>query len=116
MKKFIIFAVILFAAYSWQKRMTGPSTITSKYASHDQIIIYSLTTCGYCKLMAAELQNANIAFSARFIDTDDDAKTELYAKLAKAGVSARTIGMPSLDVRGTMMPDNPGLAAVRKRM
>ena len=39
MKKFIIFAIILFAAYSWQKRATGPSTITSKYTSHDQIIM-----------------------------------------------------------------------------
>ena len=66
--------------------------------------------------MAAELQNANIAFSERFIDADDNAKAEMYAKLAKAGVPARTIGMPTLDVRGTMMPDNPGLAAVRKRV
>ncbi len=116
MKKFIVFAIILFAAYSWQKRVTAPSTVTSKYTSHDQIIMYSLTTCGFCKLMAGELQNANIAFSERFIDADDNAKTEMYAKLAKAGVSPRTIGMPTLDVHGTMMPDNPGLAAVRKRL
>jgi glutaredoxin len=116
MKKFLIFAAILFAAYTWQKRVTASSTVSSKYTSHDEVIMYSLTTCGHCKLMAGELQNANIVFTEKFIDTDSDAKTELYSKLAKAGVAPRTIGMPALDVHGNMMPDNPGLAAVRKRL
>jgi glutaredoxin len=78
--------------------------------------MYSLTTCGHCRLMASELQNANIAFTERFIDTDSDAKAEIYAKLAKVGVAPRTIGMPTLDVHGPVMPDNPSLAAVRKRI
>jgi glutaredoxin len=116
MKKFLIFAAILFAAYTWQKRVTAPSTVSSKYTSHNEVIMYSLTTCGHCKLMAGELQNANIAFTEKFIDADSDAKTELYSKLAKANVAPRTIGMPTLDVHGTMMPDNPGIAAVRKRL
>jgi glutaredoxin len=114
MKKFLIFAAMLFAAYAWQKRATAPSTVSSKYTSHNEVIMYSLTTCGYCKLIAGELQNANIAFTEKFIDTDSDARTELYSKLAKAGVAPRTIGMPALDVHGTMMPDNLGMAAVRK--
>jgi glutaredoxin len=116
MKKFLIFAAVLFAAYTWQKRATAPSTVSSKYTSHNEVIMYSLNTCGHCKLMAGELQNANIAFTEKFIDTDSDAKAELYSKLATAGVAPRTIGMPALDVHGTMMPDNPGLAAVRKRL
>jgi len=74
-KKFLIFAAILFAAYTWQKRVTAPSTVSSKYTSHDEVIMYSLTTCGHCKLMAGELQNANIAFTEKFIDTDSDAKS-----------------------------------------
>lgn len=113
MKKYIVFAIILFAAYSWQKRATPPSTVISKYSNHDEIIMYSLTTCAHCKLMAGALQNANIAFTKRFIDTDESAKNEMYQKLKKAGVSSRTIGMPTLDVCGKMMPDNPGLTAVR---
>ena len=92
MKKFLIFAAILFAAYTWQKRVTASSTVSSKYTSHDEVIMYSLTTCGHCKLMAGELQNANIVFTEKFIDTDSDAKTELYSKLAKAGVAPRKQG------------------------
>jgi glutaredoxin len=116
LKKLLIFAAILFAAYTWQKRVIAPSTVSSKYTSHNEVIMYSLTTCGHCKLMARELQNANIAFTEKFIDADSDAKAELYSKLAKANMAPRTIGMPTLDVHGTMMPDNPGLAAIRKRL
>jgi len=52
LKKFLIFAAILFAAYTWQKRVTAPPTVSSKYTSHNEVIMYSLTTCGHCKLMA----------------------------------------------------------------
>jgi glutaredoxin len=116
MKKFLIFAAILFAAYTWQKRATAPSTVSSKYTSHNEVIMYSLTTCGHCKLMAGELQNANIAFTEKFIDNDANAMAELKQKLADAGLAPRSYGTPIMDVHGTIMPDNPGLAAVRKRL
>lgn len=116
MKKFLIFAAILFAVYTWQKRSTAPSTVASKHTSHNEVIMYSLTTCGHCKLMAGELQNANIAFTEKFIDADANAMSELKQKLADAGLAPRSYGTPILDVHGTMMPDNPGLAAVRKRL
>jgi glutaredoxin len=116
MKKYVVFAIVLFAAYSWQKRATPPSTVVSKFSNHDEIIMYSLTTCGHCKLMAGALQNTNIAFTERFIDTDENAKNEMFQKLKKAGMSSRSVGMPTLDVRGKMMPDNPGLAAVRSQL
>ncbi len=116
MKKFLLFAIILFAAYTWQKRATAPSSVVSKHTSHNQVIMYSLTTCGHCKVMASELQNANIAFTEKFIDTDANAKAELQQKPADAGLPPRSYSTPILDVHGTMMPDNPGLAAVRKRL
>jgi len=72
LKKFLIFAAILLAAYTWQKRVTAPSTVSSKYTNHNEVIMYSLTTCGHCKLMAGELQNANIAFPEKFIDSDGE--------------------------------------------
>jgi glutaredoxin len=116
MKKYIIFAIILFAVYSWQKRSTPPSMVISKYSNHDEVIMYSLTTCGHCKVMAGQMQNANIAFTERFIDTDPSARTELDQKLAKAGFERRSYGTPILDVHGTIMPNNPGLDAVRMRL
>lgn len=116
MKKFLIFSAMLFAACTWQKRVTAPSTVISKYTSHNEVIMYSLTTCGHCKLMASELQNANIAFTEKFIDADVGAKSELTEKLARAGLEPRSYGTPIMDVRGTIMPDNPGLTAVRKRL
>ena len=40
MKKFLIFAAILFAVYTWQKRSTAPSTVASKHTSHNEVIMY----------------------------------------------------------------------------
>ena len=78
--------------------------------------MYSLTTCGHCKVVAGELQNANIAFTEKFIDNDANAMAELKQKLADAGLAPRSYGTPIMDVYGTIMPDNPSLAAVKKRL
>jgi glutaredoxin 3 len=43
------------------------------------IVIYSTTTCPYCKMLKDYLKEKNLAFTERLIDTDDTAKTEMEA-------------------------------------
>ena len=72
--------------------------------------MYSPTTCGHCKLMAGELQNANIAFTEKFIDADANAMSELKQKLADAGLAPLSYGTSILDVHGTMTSTGSGLS------
>ena len=84
--------------------------------AHHQVIVYSLTTCGSCKLLTRQLKAANIKFNEFFIDTDADADAEIRAKLAYAGLNKNYVGTPTLDVKGVIMPNNPPLSEIKKRL
>jgi len=43
------------------------------------IIIYSTTTCPYCKMLKDYLKEKNIAFTEKLVDTDDAAREEMMA-------------------------------------
>jgi len=81
---------------------------------HDQVIMYALTTCGFCKEKARLLQEQGIAYVEYDIDVDSTRKNELNAKLAKAGFPPRGYGTPIFDVHGVMLPNNPELAEIQK--
>lgn len=80
------------------------------------IVMYSLTTCGYCKLMRRELKSKNIPFIEYFIDEEPTRKKELVGKLQSAGMSSRYIGTPTLEVNGIMLPNNPSMKTVLKHL
>ena len=44
-----------------------------------QIIIYSTTTCPYCKMLKDYLKEKNIAYTEKLVDTDDVAREEMMA-------------------------------------
>jgi glutaredoxin len=80
------------------------------------VIMYSLTTCGYCKKKREELHKNNISFTEYFIDKDKARQEELNQKLAKAGFQPRGYGVPIFDVYGTMLPNNPPLRKIVKHI
>jgi len=43
------------------------------------IIIYSTTTCPYCKMLKDYLKEKSIAFTEKLVDTDDAAREEMMA-------------------------------------
>lgn len=43
------------------------------------IVIYSTTTCPYCKMLKDYLKEKNFTFTEKLVDTDDAAKTEMMA-------------------------------------
>ena len=44
-----------------------------------QIIVYSTTTCPYCKMLEDYLKEKNFAYTERLVDTDEAAKAEMIA-------------------------------------
>jgi len=44
-----------------------------------QVVIYSTTTCPYCKMLKDYLKEKNIAFTEELVDMDEAAKTEMMA-------------------------------------
>ena len=114
MKKLIVLLVLIGGYKLWSE--IEADSPPAQFSAHDEVIMYSLTTCGYCKQKGRELQAADIAFTEYFIDVDAKRRSELTAKLQQAGFAARTWGTPILDVHGVMLPNNPSVANIREHM
>lgn len=113
MTKFILILLIGYGAFNWYQQHDRVNNGYRYGESHNQLIMYSLTSCGYCKLKVKQLKQENIAFTEYFIDVDSKRKDELSAKLNKSGYSSRSIGTPTFDVHGTMLPNNPDMSVIK---
>lgn len=115
MRKLLLFILAMAAYGAWdQYRKAQP--VAAVATVHDEVIMYSLTTCGYCKQKRRELESAGIAFTEYFVDKDGTRNAELSRKMEQAGLPPRRYGMPILDVHGTMLPNNPSLETIRRHM
>jgi len=112
MKKLLFLLLIAFGAWQWVSQK--PPGFTGQ--EHGQLIMYSLTTCGYCNQKRRELTAARIPFTEYFIDRDSSRRDELSRKLEKAGITPRAIGTPTFDVHGTMLINNPSMERIREVM
>jgi len=112
MKKFLLVLVVAFGAWHWySQRPTGFSG-----QSHNQVIMYSLTTCGYCAQRRKDLVQAGIPFVEHFLDRDANRRDEFERKLTTAGIPPQTIGTPSFDIYGHMLINNPSMEKIRDAM
>ncbi len=119
-RKFAIFMLVLVAigvgtVVSAVLRAAPDKAPLKEYAQ-SRIVMYSLTTCGYCNIKRAELKSQGIPFVEHFIDKDPARKRELFDKMAAAGYRGRGIGTPTFEVNGKMLPNNPSLATIRKHL
>lgn len=113
MKKRLFVLLLGFAAFKLYNHHVAADAAKS-FARHDQVIMYALTTCGFCKEKARLLQAHGIAYVEYDIDVDSARQNELNAKLAQAGFPPRGYGTPIFDVHGVMLPNNPELAEIQK--
>jgi len=116
-------AAVVFLAYEASQRVPAPEPATPaagaggiRQYQQAQVVMYSLTTCGYCKLMRRELQARNIQFVEYFVDTEPARWQELTAKLQRAGFRPGPVGTPTLEVNGVMLPNNPSIKTVLKHL
>lgn len=115
MRKLLIFVFAMIAYGVWDHHQKAQPAVAA-VAAHNDVIMYSLTTCGYCKKKGRELQAAGIRYQEYFIDKDLDRRNELNRKLEEAGLPPRSYGTPILDVHGVMLPNNPSMDTIRQHM
>lgn len=115
MRKLPLF-ILAMAAYGAWDQYHKAQPVAAVAGAHDEVIMYSMTTCGYCKQKTRELEAAGIAYTEYFIDTDAERRDELNRKLEQSGLPPRGYGVPIMDVCGTMLPNNPSLKTIRQHM
>lgn len=109
--KYFLAILVAFGAYHWySNNHGGASRFTGE--AHDELIMYSLTTCGYCKQKAKELESEGIPYVEYYIDQDHNRRDELNEKLAKSGYPPKGYGTPIFDAYGHMLPNNPSLSKI----
>jgi glutaredoxin len=106
---------LLLVVYGSWRNFTAP-TLGKLPQAHDRVIMYSLTTCGFCVQKKQELRAAGIRFEEYYIDTNTAKNAELGEKLQLAGYPPKSYGTPILDVHGFMLPNNPSLEVIQRRL
>ena len=114
MNKIVIILIATVGMYQWY---SNNKQIAGDYGEpHSELIMYSLTTCGFCKKKRKELRAENISFTEYFIDEDRGRRDELNTKLNRAGLPPKSYGTPIFDAHGVMLPNNPSLNVIRENI
>lgn len=110
----LLVAIGIGVALSSVMRPTHDMAAPQAYAGAS-VVMYSLTTCGYCNMKRAELKQQGIPFVEYFVDQDPARHKEMFEKLQAAGYRGG-VGTPTFEVNGKMLPNNPSLGTIRKHL
>ncbi len=92
---------------------TGKAAFTERYdASRDRIVMYSLSTCGFCAEKRQQFDRMGVRYVELMIDEDPVAEARLNSRLREAGLDSGAIGTPIIEVNGTLLPNNPGFSEI----
>jgi len=110
--KLVLIGIALLAVVAGYAMIVPPrdAATTAQAGTYEgaSIVMYSLTTCGYCNQKRAELRARGVPFVEYFVDKDMARRNELFDKLRAAGHSGG-VGTPTFEVNGRMLPNNPSL-------
>lgn len=112
-KRLLILALIGGAYQFWSNggRLFAPGN-----PAHDDVIMYSLSTCGNCVLTSRALEKAGVEFTEIYIDEDRLAEDELHRKMQDAGLDTSFYYTPVLDVRGELLSNNPKIEVILNKI
>jgi glutaredoxin len=111
---FVLFTIGIGFVYGWQQT---PNEVVDVASRPDyELIMYSLTTCGFCKQKVKELKNQRIEFKEYFIDKDNKKMKEVTAKLDRAGFAPQRYGTPIFEANGIMLPNNPKMRLIKSKL
>lgn len=94
----------------------SPMTSADYDPANNAVIMYSLSTCGYCVAKRRELDDLGIRYTERFLDGGGNADQELSSLLKRAGMPERAYGTPILDVNGEILPNNPPIEEIVRHL
>ena len=103
--------LLIIAGLFWAWRSYEPP-IGDRLAPDNKVVMYSLTTCGYCKQRAADFHRLGIPFREIMVDKDQALQNKLIDEAKATGAGG--VGMPTIDVNGTLLPNNPSLSEIKK--
>jgi len=111
---FVLFSIFFFYAFGWQQKNDEIVDVGSR--PDYELVMYSLTTCGFCKQKVKELKNERIEFKEYFIDNDDNIKKLVTIKLERAGFAPQRYGTPIFEANGVMLPNNPKMSLIKSKL
>lgn len=77
------------------------------------VVMYSLTTCGYCVEKAKELARHQIAHVEYFMDEDPQSEKEFSAAIRNAGMPIKPYGTPVFVIYDEVLPNNPSIELIK---
>jgi glutaredoxin len=115
---FVLFAVGAYIAVQINGGIDGIYTksVADRLAPDNQVVMYSLTTCPYCKQKRQQMTKAGIPFTEYFLDANPAKQSELDALLRAHRVPAGAVGTPTLTVNGELLINNPDLSEIKKHL
>lgn len=96
---------------------SGKAAFAERYdAGRDRIIMYSLSTCGFCAEKRRQFDSIGVRYTEYLIDEDASAEARLNDRLHRAGLGGGAIGTPIIEVNGTLLPNNPGFGEIGRHL
>ena len=114
--KILLVGVALYAALHVNRSGLFEKNIAASLAADNEVVMYSLTTCPYCKEKRQWMTRVGIPFREYFVDADDARRQEFENLLVTHYVPPGGIGLPSLLVNGNLLVNNPERDEVTRRL
>ncbi|HEY0666324.1 MAG TPA: hypothetical protein VGD24_09680 [Gallionella sp.] len=105
--KYLIIFCLLYGGYSlYDNREIPPPP------EDPNVIMYSLTTCRHCKIMAKELAKQEIAHVEYFMDKDQQRLAEYHETIRNSGLPNPYV-TPIFVIYGEVLPNNPSIESIK---
>jgi glutaredoxin len=114
--KILLVGVAIYAALHINRSGLFEKNIAATLAADNEVVMYSLTTCPYCKEKRQWMTRVGIPFREYFVDADDARRQEFENLLVTHYVAPGGIGLPSLLVNGNLLVNNPEREEVTRRL
>lgn len=92
------------------------ANIADQLEPGNRVVMYSLTTCGYCAEKRERLTAAGIPFNEYFVDTDPARMEEFNALLNAHARPGGAVGTPTFTVNGRLLVNNPAMATIKQHL
>ena len=120
MGKFLKYLIIIGTLYYGSRLLLAPdmaeANIAEQLAPSNHVVMYSLTTCGYCAEKRERLTRAGIPFSEYFVDRDASRMAEFNALLTAHNIPGGAVGTPTITVNGRLLVNNPDMATIKQHL
>ncbi len=111
-----VLLIFIIAGVAYYFGVGRTENVAAKLAPGNEVVMYSLTTCGYCTQKRGQLNAAGIPFTEIFLDKDETQHRKFGELLAAHNVPPGSVGTPSFMVNGELMLNNPRMDELKRRL